>query len=274
MIDVAVIASIPHLHQLSALGTVDMALTHLVLTNDTYADYYRQRAEAGITVILDNSAYELEEMTGQGMDVTAVLRAAARIHATVVICQDVLYDGARTVAATRHFLAEAASSSHRLMAVPQGATHAEWLDCYDILAAMPGIDMIGLSKLSVPRCFAGPVAETRIACVAEILTRANTPLLPLHLLGGDRSLPWELAEHLRLGHDTAVTSNDSSFAYWYPACGIPIDAQTGRASREAPTKPELGDRYLDDQALTDARRTARLLLNRAGADTATERAAA
>ncbi len=164
MIDVAVIASVPHLHQLSALGSIDMALTHLVLTDDTYADFYRQRGDAGVTVILDNSAYELEETTGQGMDVSAVLRAATRIHATVVICQDVLYDSALTISATRRFMAEAGDSSYRFMAVPQGTTRTEWLDCYDILATMPGVDMIGLSKLSVPRCFGGPVAEARIAC--------------------------------------------------------------------------------------------------------------
>ncbi len=108
--------------------------------------------------------------------------------------------------------------------------------------------------------------------VAEVITRAKTP--PLHLLGGDRSLPWELAEHVRLGHDAAVISNDSSFAYWYPACGIPIDTQTGRARQQAPTKPELGLYQLDDEALTAARRTARLLLDWAGADTGIDRAAA
>jgi hypothetical protein len=258
MIDVAVIASVPHLDDLAALGSIDMALAHLTLDNTRYADFYRQRAADGVTVILDNSAYELEERTGKGLGVEPVLEAAERIGATVVICQDVPYDSAGTLTTTRRFLTEAAGTGYQFMAVPQGTTRAEWLDCYDILATMPGIDIIGLSKLSVPRCFGGPVAESRLTCVETLLARGITS--PLHLLGGDRSLPWELAEHRRRGHDGTVRSNDSSFAFWYPACGINIDAATGRAAYEATTKPDLIAGRLDDTALAAARRTARLLL--------------
>jgi hypothetical protein len=123
------------------------------------------------------------------------------------------------------------------MAVPQGTDRAEWLDCYDRLLDMPEVDMIGLSKLSVPRSFGLPVAEARLACVEEVLKRPATK--PIHLLGGDRSLPWELTEHRRRGNDCVVRSNDSSFAFWYAACGISVDPTTGRAEYEAPSKPDL-----------------------------------
>lgn len=262
MIDVAIIASVPHLTDLSALGSIEMALTHLVLANSAYADFYLRRSAAGVTVILDNSAYELEEHTGKGMDVQPVLAAASRIGATVVICQDVLYDGTRTLTTTRRFLDHAAGTGYRFMAVPQGETRAEWLDCYEELAALPGIDMIGLSKLSVPRCFGGPVAETRLECVEALLER-GTPL-PLHLLGGDRSLAWELAEHRRRDHDSVVRSNDSSFAFWYAACGIDVDPSTGRALHEAPTKPDLIEARLDQTVIDVARRNAQLLFTSAG----------
>src|SRR5690606_17786176 len=66
-IDVAVIAPIAHLDDLSARGSIDMALTHLVLTRPDYAAHYAARSAAGTRVILDNSAYELEEHTGSGM---------------------------------------------------------------------------------------------------------------------------------------------------------------------------------------------------------------
>ena len=265
MIDLAVIAGVPHLHDLSALGSIDMALTHLVLTDDAYADYFLARSRAGVRVLLDNSAYELETETGHGMTADAVLTAAERIAATVVICQDVLYDAAATVTTTETFVASAAGNGYELMAVPQGETRAQWLDCYRRLVQIPGIAMIGLSKLSVPRSFNASVAEGRLECVKTLLG-IGLPL-PLHLLGGDRSLPWELTEHRRHGHDRAVASNDSSFAFWYPATGTPVDDGKGRAAREAPGKPDLTTTTLGSDDLALAQQHVRTLRAAAGLNT-------
>jgi hypothetical protein len=258
VIDVAVIASIPHLGRLSALGSIDMALTHLVLGHPAYAEYFRSRSRAGVQVILDNSAYELQESTGAGMSATPVLQAAERIGAHVVVCQDVLFDGPATISATRQFLEEAHKHSegaapYKFMAVPQGRTRQEWMSCYEQLVALPGIDVIGLSKLSVPRCFEAPVAEARLECAAALLAR-DAPKA-FHLLGGDRSLPWELARHHGMGHDEAqnggVHSNDSSFAFWYAAMDISVDSG-GRAHREAESKPDLVAATLTDERLNHA----------------------
>jgi hypothetical protein len=262
MIDIAVIASITHLYDLSARGTIDMGLAHLVLASNAYASYLRARADAGGTVILDNSAYELEAHTGQGMPAGPVLHAADRISATVVICQDVLYDGPATVAATQRFLTQAAGLPYQLMAVPQGRTRAEWLDCYRALADLPGIHRIGLSKLSVPRCFHAEVAPARLACVDALLPIGVDK--PLHLLGGDRSLPWELAQHRRRGNDRFITGNDSSFAFWYAATGIPVDGTTGRAPHEPPNKPDLETTTLDAAPLQMAAGNVHLLRQAAG----------
>lgn len=261
MIDIAVIAGLPYLHRLSAAGTIDLALTHLVLRHPAYAAYFHERARCGVTVILDNSAYELAKTTGAGLSAEPVLTAAHQVGARVVVCQDILFDGPATVTATRRFLADAGryhdgageQPAFQFMGVPQGTTRPEWLDCYRRLADLPGIDVIGLSKLSVPACFDAPVAEARLACVAEILATASKPF---HLLGGDRSLPWELSEHRRRGNDHAepgaVRSNDSSFAYWYAAQSIPVDSHTGRAARLASTMPDLEDTCLDDAQLAAA----------------------
>jgi hypothetical protein len=267
LIDAAVIASTPHLADLSTAGSIDMALTHLVLTEPTHAAHFAARAQAGIRVVLDNSAYELEETTGQGMSAEAVLRAAHLINPAVVICHDVLYNGPATVEATRRFLAEAADLAEpgyfTYMAVPQGSTRHEWLDCHARLADLPGVDMIGLSKLSVPRCFTGPVAEARLDCLAA-LTSDGDPPLPLHLLGGDRSLIWELRQHHERGYDTFITGNDSSFAFWYAAHDLPADANTGRAERQAPDKPNLHDHVLDPTRFAAAHRHVALLRDAAG----------
>lgn len=272
MIDVAVIASTPHLQRLSAAGTIDMALTHLVLAHPAYAGYFQARTRAGVTVVLDNSAYELQETTGAGMAAGPVFQAAELTGAQIVVCQDVLFDGPATLLATQWFLDTAqhqdtaSAAGLGFIGVPQGRTRAEWLDCYHRLVAVPGIDMIGLSKLSVPRCFGAPVAEARVACVAHLL-ELGAPK-PFHLLGGDRSLPWELREHRRCGHDRVepggVRSNDSSFAFWYAASRIDVDRHTDRAERDATTKPDLVAGALTDTDLATALKHVALLRRAAG----------
>ncbi|MGQ0776604.1 MAG: hypothetical protein ACT4NY_19625 [Pseudonocardiales bacterium] len=272
MIDVAVLASTPYLQRLSAAGTIDMALTHLVLSQPAYTAFYQARTRAGVTVILDNSAYELQDTTGAGMAAGPVLQAAELIGAQLVVCQDVLFDGPATLATTQRFLDIARHQNTggapglRFIGVPQGRTRAEWLDCYHRLVTMSGIDTVGLSKLSVPRCFGAPVAQARIACVAYLL-ELGAPK-PFHLLGGDRSLPWELREHRRLGHDRVepggVRSNDSSFAFWYAASRIEVDSHAGLAEREATTKPDLVVGVLTDTDLATALGNVALLREAAG----------
>jgi hypothetical protein len=272
MIDIAVIASTPHLTDLSSLGNIDMALTHLVLTDHRQATYFAARSAAGIRVVVDNSAYELETVTGQGMTAGPVLQAARLIDATVVICHDVLYNGPATLTATRRFLAEAADfanpDQYVYMGVPQGTTRAEWLRCYHQLRELPGISMIGLSKLSVPRCFQAPIAEARLSCVDQ-LAGADRPL-PVHLLGGDRSLPWELRQHRHRGHDGFIRSCDSSYAFWYAANHLPLDPVTGRAACDAPGKPDLENLTLDLPTLATAQATVAVLRAAAGLPATTD----
>jgi hypothetical protein len=264
MIDVAVIAPVAHLGDLCSLGSIDMALTQLVLASPRYASYYAAQAAAGRTVILDNGAYELEQSYGTGLTAGPVLQAAQIIAAAEVVCTDVPFDGPATITSTRHFLSEAAGvgGSVRFMGVPQGSTRLEWLACYESLTSTPGIDVIGLSKLSVPRCWSADIAAARLACAAE-LHRAGPPPAPLHLLGGDRSLLAELRRHRKLGHH-AVRSNDSSMAVWYAATGLTLDPRTGRAERDAPGKPELEHTRLDPANLAAARANIAVLRASAG----------
>jgi hypothetical protein len=265
MIDIAVIASLPHLDDLAARGSIRMALTHLALAHPGYARWHAAQATAGVTVILDNSAYEREHTSGAGMTAADVLHAARLTGAAEVICTDVLFDGPATITATQRFLAQAAESAApdvRFMAVPQGRTRAEWIACYHTLAQLPGVDVIGLSKLSVPRCWNSDVAAARLACVTN-LHRHEMPPKPLHLLGGDRSLAAELREHCQRGH-TAVRSNDSSTAYWYAALGLPLNTRTGRAARQAPSKPDLGHRRLTPRQLALAHANITTLREHAG----------
>jgi hypothetical protein len=264
VIDIAVIASLPHLQDVAAHGSIDMALTHLALRSPGYAAHHAARAAAGSTVILDNSAYELEDTLGCGLDAGPVLTAAHLTGATEVICTDVPCDGPATITATRRFLTQALqiTSGLRFMAVPQGSTRAEWLACYDALTALPGVHSIGISKLSVPRCWNAGIATARLACVAD-LHQHGTPPRPLHLLGGDGCLPAELRAHRERGH-AGVRSNDSSAAFWYARLGIPLNPATTVMARPAPPKPDLETTRLTPAQLAAARSSIAMLRDAAG----------
>jgi len=159
------------------------------------------------------------------------------------VCQDAPLDGPRTVELTRAFLDAARELGHmetyQFMAVPQGRTKDEWLECYEQLASMDGIATIGLSKISVPVAWSKELTEARVECVEELESRGCKHVL--HLLGGSRSLPRELAyQH----GSTLVRSNDSSFAFWYGYHGIEVRRDTLGAETEL-GPPDLEHAKLD-----------------------------
>jgi hypothetical protein len=264
VIDVAVIASAAHLDDLATCGSIDMALAHLALRNPGYAAHHAARAAAGGTVILDNSAYELAGTLGSGLDAGPVLTAARLTGAAEVVATDVPCDGPATITATRRFLAGATGTSGglRFMAVPQGSTQAEWLACYDALTALPGVHSIGISKLSVPRCWNDSLAAARLACVAD-LHRHGPPPKPLHLLGGDGCLPAELRAHRDRGHP-GVRSSDSSVAFWYARLGIPLSPAATVMTRPAPPRPDLETTRLTPVQLAAARAGIAMIRDAAG----------
>jgi hypothetical protein len=148
------------------------------------------------------------------------------------------------------------------MAVPQGSTRTEWLACYDAVTVMPGVHSIGISKLSVPRCWGAGIATARLACVAE-LHQHGTPPRPLHLLGGDGSLPAELRAHRQRCH-AAVRGSDSSAAFWYARCGIPPDPTTTVMTHPAPPRPDLETTQLTTAQLAAARASITMIRDAAG----------
>src|SRR5262249_53215106 len=63
-----------------------------------------------------------------------------------------------------------------------------------------------------------------------------------------------------------VVSNDSSFAFWYPATDTPVHAASGRAAAAAPGKPDLTATRLTRDQLRLAERYVSLLREAAGLD--------
>lgn len=209
-----VITPLSHLDLASYGNGIHMALTHLALENTDYIKSYQRYKNKGEYIILDNSAFELEQQ-GKGLDPQPVLEASKYIGADEVIATDVLCDGPATVASTRNFIEEFRKfygeeirrgfPVPRVMAVPQGKTVEEWIDSYLCLLHMDGVDVLGFSKISVPTCFGGPnarkvdggVTQSRLKLYDYLDEKALWPFdcnrnVKIHLLGGDSWSGYEL----------------------------------------------------------------------------------
>lgn len=258
-----VIAPVSHLH-LTTLGNgIHMALSHLVHQSDDYAKFYQRMVSKKEYVILDNSAFEMEKQ-GKGLDPEPVLKASKIIGAHEVIATDVLLNGQATVDSTRNFIKEYLKffgeeirlnkPRPKIMAVPQGNTVDEWIDCYVRLLHMQHVQVLGFSKISVPISFGGPnarkvsggVVQARIKLLdylrdnkllpSQLSQTGNAPRI--HLLGGDDYSGMEL-DYMSTWYSKDVRSNDSSAPIWYGAQGVKFDSFSGKASQFVIEKPDL-----------------------------------
>ena len=254
-IRIAIIAPVSHMNTFVPYGDkIAMALTHLVLANEEYATFYRElRDEFGFHIILDNSAFELEQQ-GKGLDPEPVLEAAQKINASEVICTDVLCNYWATIESTQNFIEHyykiwpdgPEGGGPKMQAVVQGDNEEDWWVCYGSLMRMPEINVLGFSKVSIPHCFHGNrkdngcVTQSRLKVSETINNDPNMlPLLhgkTIHLLGGDNWSPYELSIQTRYRW---VRSNDTSMPVWYGAQGEFVDLRTGKIADIITTKPDL-----------------------------------
>lgn len=129
------IAPIAAMEQFCSEDPYLMALAHLVLENDYYAEFMWRQHKRGAFVTLDNSAYEFSE----GVNVETLWSAAKRIEADEMALPDVLLNAGETVAFTQDAMQKLAKnpnfdpSAVRLMIVPQGETIYAWGYCFETL---------------------------------------------------------------------------------------------------------------------------------------------
>lgn len=204
------VATILPTHFLSLIAdrSYHMALAHLIGKDAYYTDFYTEMANAiGDYVILDNGVIE----TGTPMPIEEIVRRANKIGAQELILPDALDDSNLTLDnacasipyARKYF-------KGRLMAVPQGKTLEEWLDCVDLMLSLD-IDVIGIPKRLVK--IAG--RDGRL-CALRLLGRKLRGL-EIHLLGC-----WEtpievtmIEQAVRRGEILPVRGVDSTIPYVY-----------------------------------------------------------
>jgi hypothetical protein len=141
--ELAVIPPTPMLGHILA-QPIHLCLAHLVLADDKYAEYYRNRRSEKEYVILDNSAYEFE----RSLSVEELMEASKKIQPSEFVLPDVMCNKDETVAEVIKAL-DAIQISIPFMAVPQGKNYYEWNECLEEILALgdPRIKTIGIPRV-------------------------------------------------------------------------------------------------------------------------------
>jgi hypothetical protein len=225
----AFITPTAYLDRFSVQSDIYLALAHLIDDEgkNAYARFHRRAAKQGRRIILDNGLFE-----GAQVDTESLLRRADIIGAQVVCAPDVLYDSKGTIKEFKKFIK--AKQEYGLVAevmgIPQASTATDWWDCFQFMELHSECDIIGLSILSIPKCFRGPrikgITASRMCLLRQLYTYSDISdhrLKPMHLLGlGESYDDIKLARALL---NREVVSNDSSscFVHGYRNIGYRED---------------------------------------------------
>ena len=117
-----------------------MALGHLVLQSEPYADFFREMKARGDYVLVDNGSFE-----GRPLKTSELLEAAERIGADEIVLPDVPGFMMSTMIAIQNALIDIpVGCPFRKMAVPQGETQRMWIECYKAIYETTSIEVIGI----------------------------------------------------------------------------------------------------------------------------------
>ncbi len=143
-INVSVIAPAAYLRTFVAQSppTVHHVAAQRVLQDPDYCAFFRDEADRGAAIIVDNGVFDL----GRALPAAALAEAARAVHAEEIILPDVMRDGAATMCATSAAVAElrGLTDDFRLCAVVHGASDDEWLRCYESFLSDQRIGAIAL----------------------------------------------------------------------------------------------------------------------------------
>jgi hypothetical protein len=215
---------------------IHLVLSHLLRVPE-YREFYQKCQQRGEYVILDNGAHE--NTAGEDPDL------ATLIHASEMVCPDVLFEGEETVRRCQQALFAWSESEKfdrlrpHVMLVPQGHTYPEWRTClyrlleeYDQFAVWHPrrfwrLPVIGLSK----------DYEVWPGGLHRLFETDLTMLMgqdgySVHMLGWGRDL-WKLNEIARdFGAFLQLRSVDSAKPFVFARAGIRLDP-----NRPAPDYP-------------------------------------
>lgn len=229
---VATIVPTPYLEETKE-DSYFMCLYQEVKKNPEYAAFFKARKEEGKFVIMDNGAAE-------GVNPTAaeLLPIYSLVEPNEIVLPDVVYNKEETVRRTKEaynlFSEYDLEKKYKYMAVPQGETFSEWLECLRLFLQQTNITTIGVSKFVTPKFQKemGDDANVRLECVDAIITIAEMMDrdIEIHLLGcwKDPSEIHRIAEVF----GPKVRGTDSGIAYVYTRNNVEYTPGTDRPDND------------------------------------------
>jgi len=181
----ALISPTQFLDQVQPFSDYHLLLTHKVIYDAKYRDFYTQRSKAGDFIILDNSA---AEKGARSMPLKNIVLAAVLVKPNVVVMPDYLFDSRRTLTELENAFRSPQLKFMRrvlpdvkLSAVVQGVDTDDWLECFDILnSTRNGIDILCVPMLTAQ------LFGSRVEALEAIKRRVKKPV---HLLGFWHGIP-------------------------------------------------------------------------------------
>ena len=207
---------------------IHLCLAHLVERSEVYRDYYRNKAEQGHTVILDNSAFEL----GEAYPAEKMFDLADGIGATEVMAPEFFMNATKTIDSICEFseLMSERGSPAMIFATICGGDINEWLRCYRAVVELTNVGTVGISFrasefIPVPEVDTDILTKRRMEArttLTSILARLRSPHVHHHLLG-----LWDPYELIMQKHHSWIRSCDSSAAYAHGIKEIEVGLDRG-----------------------------------------------
>ncbi len=177
------ICPINFINQFGSQGDFILALSNL-LEIDYSNKYEKEIEKIKLPVILDNGAFE----TGNPEGIDSLITKGLRIKATHIFAPDYLYDKDETKNSLEitKYIIKKREANLKIGAVVQADNKKDWLQQFKEFDEDPDVDLIGLSFMSVAKCFkketgTNDYTKNRIACLKEL--EKTKPVTKIHLLG-------------------------------------------------------------------------------------------
>ena len=176
----AFVSPTQYLNDVQPFSDYHLCLTHMVIFNRRYREFYKERSRENDYIILDNGAVEKK---GRSVPMRDIVTAAILIHPAVVVLPDFLFDGKKTLTELKNALRSPAlrllrsnrsTAGIKIAAVVQGVDQNEWLESFKVLNSHSEIDLLCVPKVSAQ------TFGTRWQALELI---KNDVSKPVHLLG-------------------------------------------------------------------------------------------
>ena len=177
---VAFVSPVGYLRDVQPFSDYHLCLTHKVIHEPRYRNFYAARSSLGDYIILDNGAVE---KNGHSVPMRDIVTAAILIKPAVIVLPDFLFDGEKTLIELKNALRSPAlrllkenksTAGTKVAAVVQGIDEKEWFKSFEELNGYEEIDLLCVPKVT------GQTFGARWKALELIKDKVSKPC---HLLG-------------------------------------------------------------------------------------------